>query len=866
MEGELLFHPDIEMIVMDAGGDSKKQIHDIEKLLGGNIDLLIVSPNEADPITPIVEKAFKDGIPVVIIDRKINSSLYTAYVGADNYEIGKLTGSYIVNLLGGKGRIMEIWGLRGSTPAIERDHGFREIIAQYPEIEVSTEVEGSWEIDTVRQQLSRNINLIGRPDVVFAHNDVMAYGAYTVLHKDNPATDIKFIGIDGLPGPGGGIQFVDDNILKATFLYPTGGEEAIQVASRILHREPFQKENGLHSIVIDKKNVRVMKLQTDKIITQREDITRLQSKMNEQLSAYYSQRRFIYVLSLSLVIMVLIGVTAIVALRQKKQANLRLEAKTRETIEQRDKIELMADRAARASQEKLSFFTNISHEFRTPLTLIIGPVEELLARSEELKPLVKEDLKLIRKNALRLLLLVNQLMDFRKIEERKMLLKAKELDLIAFLQDVMGSFARVAKNRRIDFKFNSAFDEFKLWFDPDKLDKVIFNLLSNAFKFTHDNGKIAVTVSQGDQKDTIAIFIEDNGIGMSPEHVAKAFDRFNTGENFSGTGLGLSLSKEFIDMHHGSLLLTSERGKGSRFCIVLQTGLNHLHAEEFASPETKFSRDINFEKIVEEHSLQNISAEDSMLKEHTILIIDDNHEVRSFMRSKLIAEFNVTEAPDGQQGLKLAFETVPDVIICDVMLPGKNGFEVASALKADLRTSHIPIIILTAVQSMEQKITGAKAGVDEYITKPFVFEYLIERIKALILSRASLRDHYNHDLNTETKLPSGGNLDRKFINDFIATIEKNHAKSDLSVNEIAHELGMSRIQVYRKAKALLGVSVNDYLVTVRLKKARYLLLNTSKTISEIALEVGFSSSAYFSTIFKNKFNRSPKEFKASKLS
>jgi signal transduction histidine kinase/DNA-binding response OmpR family regulator len=866
MQGELLFHPDLEMLVMDAGGDSKKQIRHIEKLLKDGIDLLIVSPNEADPITPIVEKAFKDGIPVIIIDRKINSSLYTAYVGANNYEIGKLAGSYIVNLLGGKGNIMEIWGLRGSTPAIERDRGFREVIDQYPDIKVSHEIDGSWEIDTVRNKLSREFAAAQQPDLVFAHNDVMAYGAYSSLVKDQRQNKTKFVGIDGLPGPGGGIQFVDDDILSATFLYPTGGEEAIQVASRILHRERFQKENELHSTVIDKKNVRVMKLQTDKIITQREDVIRLQSMMNEQLTAYYTQRRFIYILSLSLVIMILIGVAAIVAWRQKKEANLRLEAKTKETIEQRDKIELMAERAAQASQEKLSFFTNISHEFRTPLTLIMGPVEELLAKCEDLKPYLKEDLKLIHKNALRLLLLVNQLMDFRKIEERKMLLKAKELDLVTFLKDVMGSFAKVAKSRKIEFKLDSAFDELRLWFDPDKLDKVIFNLLSNAFKFTHDNGRISVTVSQGDTENTVVIFIEDNGIGMSAEHVARAFDRFNTGENFSGTGLGLSLSKEFIDMHRGSLLLTSERGKGSRFCIILQTGMNHLRAEELASPEVKFNRDVNFERVVEEQALADLSEEDTTIKEHTILIIDDNHEVRSFMRNKLMNDYNIIEAADGPHGLKQAFDAVPDLIICDVMLPGKNGFEVSTTLKADFRTSHIPIIMLTAMDSMEQKITGVKTGVDEYITKPFVFEYLVERIKALIINREMLRDHYNHDLNTEAKLPASGNLDRKFINDFIATIEKHHAKPELTVNEIAHELGMSRIQVYRKAKALMGVSVNDYLVSVRLKKARYLLLNTSKTISEIAFEVGFSSSAYFSTIFKNKFNRSPKDFKANKLS
>jgi signal transduction histidine kinase/DNA-binding response OmpR family regulator/ABC-type xylose transport system substrate-binding protein len=868
MQGELAFHPNIELVFKDAAGDNAKQVKDIHDLINANIDLLIVSPNEADPITPIVEDAFKQGIPVIVIDRKINSSLYTAYIGANNYEIGILAGTYISEVINYKGKIMEIWGLRGSTPAIERSRGFKEVISKYPGITVVSEINGAWEIDTVKQRLSKPVNPVPHVDVVFAHNDVMAYGAYSILRKDECNRETKFVGIDGLPGPGGGIQLVDDAILKATFLYPTGGEDAIRIASKILHQEPFEKENILHSTVIDSKNVRVMKLQTDKIASQQKDIVRQQGLINEQLTSYYNQRRFIYVLSVGLIIVIAIGASSIISWRKMNEANQRLEAKTHETLEQKNKIAEMAHKAELASQEKLSFFTNISHEFRTPLTLIMGPIDELMNKCEDLKPYLKDDLKLIKKNALRLLLLVNQLMDFRKIEDRKMQLKTIESDIVEFIKEVMSSFEKTAKSRKIEFKLHSTYEDLNVWFDPDKLDKVIFNLLSNAFKFIHDKGKITITIARGETEGTVVIFIEDNGIGMSRQHIERAFDRFYTGENFGGTGLGLSLSKEFIEMHHGDLLLKSEKGVGTRFCIILPLGKEHLQAQEIAVQGTEFVRAQSQGIVIDDISLNldSINFDDVIIKEHTILIIDDNSEMRAFIRNSLTNQYNVEDAYDGPSGLKRAFEIVPDLIICDVMLPGKSGLDISKLLKTDLRTSHIPIIILTAMGSMEQKINGIKIGADEYITKPFVFEYLNERIRALIKNRKILKDHYSHDLNIDVQTPYPNHLDKKFINDFTSTIEKHLSKSDLSVNEIAHELGMSRIQVYRKVKAVLGFSVNEYLVNVRLKKAKHMLLNSERSIAEIAFEVGFSSPAYFSTLFKSKFHISPKDFKTSMLS
>jgi DNA-binding response OmpR family regulator len=365
------------------------------------------------------------------------------------------------------------------------------------------------------------------------------------------------------------------------------------------------------------------------------------------------------------------------------------------------------------------------------------------------------------------------------------------------------------------------------------------------------------------------ILVEDNGIGMSQEYLNHAFDRFYTGDNIRGTGIGLSLSKEFIELHHGQLVLNSEKGKGTRFYITLPLGKAHFEEYQLIHSDETYTRKTEFDLLADDTSFaegaghEGADAAFVSQKDHTLLLIDDNAELRSFLKGRLQHQYNVVEAQDGSTGLHLAYEVVPDVIICDVMLPGKDGFEVAKILKGDLRTSHIPIVILTAKGSIEQKITGVQTGADEYITKPFNFDYLNERIKSLIKNRAKLKEHYSQDLNIEPLATAPGSLDKKFMNDFMALVEKNIGNSEFNVNEIGRELGMSRVQVYRKVKALLGYSVNDYVVNVRLKKAKHLLLHSDKSISEISVEVGFSSPTYFSTAFKSKFNVSPKEFKSS---
>ncbi|HEX6223324.1 MAG TPA: substrate-binding domain-containing protein, partial [Chryseolinea sp.] len=583
MRGELVFHPEMELLYRDAENSSERQIEDIEYFIENKVDLLIVSPNETDPITPVVEKAFQSGIPVIMVDRKISSSMYSAYIGANNYEIGKLAGNYIADLLNGNGSIVEIWGLRGSSPAVERHKGLWDVLRGYPGIRMVGEIDGKWEQDTAKVQVQRKIRNFAPFDLVFAHNDVMAYGAYTVCLKVLPNNKIKFIGIDALPGPIAGTQFVDDNILTASFLYPTGGEESIRIANQILKGLPYEKENTLLSTVIDAKNVRVMKLQYDKLLSQQKDIVRQQELINEQIETYYSQRILILILLVTLIVMIVAAAIAAYNWREKNEINKRLEVKRSEILEQRNTIAAIAEKAELATQEKLKFFTNISHEFKTPLTLIMGPIEELMEKGAEGRINVSENLSMIRKNAMRLLRLVNQLMDFRKIEDRKMLVKASELDVVDFIADIMTAFEKLAQKRKMDFQLITEHKQLYAWFDPDMIDKVIFNLLSNAFKFTNDRGKIYVRITIDDAHKNVVICIEDNGLGMSEEHIRHAFDRFYTGENLTGNGIGLSLSKEFIELHHGELVLTSEKGRGTRFCIMLPFGTAHFDDQQLFS-------------------------------------------------------------------------------------------------------------------------------------------------------------------------------------------------------------------------------------------------------------------------------------------
>jgi signal transduction histidine kinase/AraC-like DNA-binding protein len=865
MKRELSFHNNIRFIYKEADGNSQKQISQIDSLVHEHIDLLIVSPNEAKPLTPIVEKVYDAGIPVVVVDRKIESPKYTAFVGASNYEVGQNAGRYAVSLLNGKGNIIEIAGLQNATPFIDRHNGFMDAISIDPGIKYFKEIQGNTLeylgiLDSTLTQY-KDVNL------VFAQSDFLAHDVYEAIQKAAIQNRIKIIGIDGLPTPGGGMDMVKDHRITATVLYPTGGQEAIQTAINIMEGKPYQKENRLLTTIIDSTNVRIMQSQNAKMVSQQKDIDRGQQMIEQQKQITQSQSITIYTISILLALTSVLGFMFYKSLRANKKINAQLASQNEEISNQRNQLIELSKKAQEASEAKITFFTNISHEFRTPLTLILAPLEEMKNNAKMDYASRRQYIDLIQKNTIRLLKLVNELMDFRKIELAKMQLRASEQDMVQFIDEIISSFKVLAKKRNIDLRLISKQRSLPVWFDASMLDKVIFNLLSNAFKFTADNGFIYVTVDKNKKDKTAIITVEDNGIGMSPEVAEHAFDLFYQGKTIGqpGSGLGLSLSKELIQLHHGNITVQSASGKGTLFIITLPLSKTHFANNELTDEQPTESKLYYDERIfamaMEETENGPQTTAKETTSENSVLIIEDNNELRNYLAQKLCNKYQIIEANNGTAAIQFAFDNVPDLIISDVALPGKDGFAITNILKTDVRTSHIPIILLTAKSDIQHQIEGMKSMADAYIVKPFNFEFLEETIKSVMKNREILREHYSSELPIKLKSEIPKKLDKKFINDFAAIVESNISNDAFCIDDICKAIGISRIQLYRKVKSLLGVNVNDYILNARLQKAKYLLLNEDLTITEVAYQVGFSSQAYFSTVFKNKLSVTPSEFK-----
>jgi signal transduction histidine kinase/AraC-like DNA-binding protein/ABC-type xylose transport system substrate-binding protein len=870
MKMELSLHQEVKFIYTDAGGSSKKQIGQVQEMIDQNIDLLIISPNEAQPLTSVVEQAFGRGIPVIVIDRKTSSSLYTAYVGADNFEIGKMAGEYFGITLKNGGSVVEVMGLSGSSPAIDRQRGFYAGLKKFNDVELKAQLYGNWLKDVAEAEMYKDTRRLSEIDAIFAHNDQMALGAREVLNKLNLGNKVKIVGVDALPGEGGGLEMVLNNTIDASLVYPTGGKEAIKTAFSILNKDPFEKENILPTVVIDSSNVKLMKMQWNKVSSQQKDIELQQSLILEQQKIYNDQRLILNIIVISLVLAVLFGGLAFYSLNENRKINRSLEQKNGEIQDQRNQLIEMSAGAAVATEAKLNFFTNISHEFRTPLTLIIAPLEDLL-ENEKLHPLAGKNLKLIHKNVLRLLLLVNQLIDYRKIEYDKMRIKASYNDLLPFVREIVEAFQDTASRRNIHLKLLCEEKDLMVWFDINMLDKVIFNVLSNAFKFTNVNGRINITLGKSVDKGQVFIKIEDNGIGMTEESVQHAFELFYQADQSTakGSGLGLSLSKELIHLHHGTIDVNSKKWEGTIFTITLPLDADNLDEDEKVSmqpPREIFSDDVRvFTTPLEECPKVEDWSDFNIIKENSILIVEDNEDLLQYLAQKFSEHYEVFTANNGTAGLSEAYDRVPDLIISDVVLPEISGKELTSRLKTDVRTSHIPIILLTAQSRVEQQIEGMKNMADAYLVKPFNFAYLMENVNNLIKNRLLLKEHYVSEFPLNNKIPISKKLDKKFLNDFAGIVENNIANDKFNVDHICKNIGISRVQLYRKVKALLGCNISDYILNRRLQKAKYLLLNTNLTISEITYQVGFSSPTYFSTVFKAHFELSPSEFKKAKM-
>ena len=868
MERELAFHPEIKLIIKDANLSAEKQIEQIKEFIDEKVDLLIASPAEAKPITPIIEQAFSHKIPVILVDRNITTKNYSAYIGASNYKVGAEAATYANTLLKGSGNILEIGGVDvGSSADIGRHTGFTDILKQYEGIKYIARLSEDWDEAPVEAETELTSELIKRKDIqlIFTQNDRIGLGCYNVCKKLGIENKILIIGVDGLPGENGGIDLVNRGMLKATILYPTGGKEAIQTAVNILEKKPFQKENELLISIIDSTNVRMMNLQSQKILSQQNEIERQQNILREQIRVYNNQKTFNNILTIALFLVFILGITVFFSWKKNKRITKKLQLKNEEISRQSLQLIEVSAKAEEAHQAKLNFFTNISHEFRTPITLIFAPLSELISNIK-IQQDTRQALQLIQKNVVRLYRLINQLMDFRKIEFKKMIPRVSENDLIDFTHEIVNSFTVLAKSKNIDLEFLTSERSLYLWFDPTMIDKVIFNVLSNAFKFTKEHGHIHVSISKSD--NCAVIKIQDDGIGMTKEAIDHGFEPFFQGgnKNYKGTGLGLALSKELMALHHGSILVNSEEKEGSTFQISLPFGNTHFKKSEFdnnADKEFFILEDANMytTDLYDINEGLNPNFDSIPPKYLTVLLIEDNNEMREYLRSRLSTDYTIIEAEDGNTALQSAFDAVPDLILCDIVIPGKNGLELTKIFKSDIRTSHIPVVLLTAKDQENQKIEGMETQADAYITKPFNLLFLQKTIKSLLQNRIKIKEHYSGEIMSEEKLHLSKKADRKFIIEFKAIVENNIGNENFGIPDICNEMRISRVQLYRKIKTILNCNVNDYIVTTRLQKAKYYMQHENLSISEIAFKSGFSSPAYFSTVFKSKFGVTPKAFK-----
>jgi signal transduction histidine kinase/DNA-binding response OmpR family regulator len=863
MQKELSFYPQVSFRMKDARDNSVLQEQHIREFLKEGIDLLIVSANEAGPVTPIVEEAYNRGIPVVILDRRTTSQLYTAYVGGNNQEVGQTAGNYVSSLLHQHGNVLEVLGTAGSSPAVDRHKGFAQALTAYPGMHLAATVQTTWERPSVVRQLPAILRAHPEVDLIFAHNDRMALGAYQVCHQLGLANRVRIVGVDGLPGPLGGIQLVKDKVLAATLLYSPGGDEAIRTAMKILRKQPFEKENILGTMVIDSTNVVTTKMQTEKLASQQQDIERQQRLLQAQTAVYTSQRTALYVMALALLGAIVSGVVIWRALRHNRRITRKLTTQNQEIRSQRNQLQALAEQARVETEAKLRFFTNFSHELRTPLTLIMGPVEEMLTNGADLSVGQRHDLSLMRRNTQRLLQLVNQLLDFRKIDVGKMPVRATEGNLVAFVREIMDVFEKPARQRGIKLRFLPAEPSIRLWFDINILDKVLFNLLSNALKFTPERGQISVSIQHLPAERRVRISVEDTGSGISVQDQAHIFEWFYQGQQCAanGSGMGLALAIGLTRLHQGELTFTSQPGKGSTFVITLPTELP-VALRSTATPLPTPALALAEEVDVLADSTETLGSLGSLENEALVLVIEDNPEVNAFLTQKLRSHFQVKSAADGAAGLRLAAELIPDLIVCDVMLPELSGLEVVAKLKDDWRTSHIPVVLLTARHAPEQQVEGVQAGADLYLTKPFNPTFLLENLRTLLHNRERQREHFRRELSTTTATVAPQRIDQKFLTDLTAIVEANLDNSSLTVEDLARRLGISRVQLYRKVKAVLGTSVTDFIQGIRLTKARQQLLNSELTIAEVGYRLGFSSPAYFSASFKAKYHISPSEFRA----
>ena len=825
-------HDNVTLKFASANDNDRLQKQQIEQFIKEGVNLLIVSPNQIHTISSVIDKAYDAGIPVILFDRKTDSRKYTAFIGADNYEAGHEIGYFIGQQLEGKGNIAEICGLQASSPAIERNRGFMDALKNYPDIKVVARGYGDWIKESGVTAMDSILVQSKEPfQYVFAQNDRMALGALQSIKK-HKVKGIKIVGIDALPVPGGGMENVRDGNLEASYIYPTRGDSVMQLALNILEKKPYKRDNYLKGALVTKANANVLLMQNEEMNKQTARLNALHGKVDTYLVQYNHQK--MYIVLFSIILLLLIGIMVYIY----------------RTILMKRRIEEEANKA------KLQFFTNISHELRTPLTLIADPVNYII-HDDNLNSQQRSMLQIVQRNVLVLTQLVSEILDFRKVQNGKMELRLSDFNLSENMKQWIMLFSASAQKKHIAISMNAP-DVVMLRADQDKIERICYNLLSNALKYTSEGGEITLTAKEEDGR--VMISVADNGCGISSDELPYIFDRFYQAKNAGrGTGIGLAIVKAFTELHHGEVSATSIEGKGSTFTIHIPV---RQKGEVTNQPTEKI------EQLVEPSSAQEVPNQarhiDELIQPYQtdkpeVLIIDDNIDIRTYLRSVLSEKYNVSEAADGKAGLELARKIVPDIVLSDIMMPVMDGLAFCQQLKTDKAISHIPVILLTARSLDEQRAEGYEHGADAYLSKPFSLRLLFSRIDNLIQSRKKLSKLFSNSDENDAFEKLSNETDKTFAAQLRKIIQDNLSDNEFNVERIGDEIGLSRVQLYRKVKALTGYSPVEMLRKARLTRARHLLRTTEKTVSEVAYAVGFSTPSYFSKCYKDEFGESPKK-------
>jgi signal transduction histidine kinase/DNA-binding response OmpR family regulator len=536
------------------------------------------------------------------------------------------------------------------------------------------------------------------------------------------------------------------------------------------------------------------------------------------------------------------------------------------------------EKAIEINQAKLRFFINVSHEFKTPLTLILSPLEKLIYREKELNPEERGGLyRLIYRNASRLSRLINQIMDLRKLDAGNMELYASQTEIVEFVYEVAAYFEEQARNHSIDFRIRPMEDQISTWVDREKFEKILFNLISNAFKYTPDGETIELTIGKADREESgaiegaLKIVVSDTGTGIPQELQGRVFDRFfqavaDGHPNPASTGIGLSIVREFVGMHHGKITLSSTPGKGSVFAVYIPLGTKHLKPEEIvAHPGEHFFAYSRVEEFSENETEPVVKADEKPVSDinrvrKKILVVEDNYELRNFLMDNLEEFYDVYEAADGEEGLTLVHEVLPEIVISDVMMPKMTGIELCRAIKSDVKISHIPVVLITVLDAQTSQIEGLESGADDYLTKPFSIQVLELKVRNLMETRRKLVGKFMQEVDPDVKVMASNKTDERFLLKATAVVEKHLANPDFSAEDFAHELGMSRSNVHVKLRALVNQSSTEFIRTLRIKTAARLLATTDLNVSEVSFKVGFNNISYFNRCFKKHFSMPPSDY------